>query len=432
MCALKSIAFTTLGCRLNQSETAVIKNTFNEKKYRIVDIKKPADMVVINTCTVTENGDADTRRLVNKVNRLNPNVQIALIGCQAQIQKEKLKSLKNVHWIVGNARKMALAEILKENENTPSSETQVIVPTIDRKNFTLPAAGINTKLTRANIKIQDGCDFFCSFCEIPYARGRARSREFDDILIEANTLVEAGHQEIVITGINVGTYHYEGKSLLNVIKALEALKGLARIRISSIEPTTMDESLLHYMHQSNKLCRYLHIPLQSGNDTILKSMQRKYTLKDFDAFVHLARSTVENICIGTDVIVGYPGETHTLFEDTYNYLRDAPIDYFHVFSYSKRTMTRSQPLDNIVNTKTIQERSRRLRELSARKRVLFYQSLQGQTLPVLFEQKKDDQWTGFTDNYAKVHVLSQQSLRNKIKLVKIAKEHNKALTGHLN
>ncbi|MBL8014048.1 MAG: tRNA (N(6)-L-threonylcarbamoyladenosine(37)-C(2))-methylthiotransferase MtaB, partial [Candidatus Omnitrophica bacterium] len=230
----QSIAFHTLGCRLNQSETASLENSFEGRGYTVVSHNQESDIAVINTCTVTENGDADTRRLVNRIVRKNPRVRIALVGCQAQVQKEKLTQLPNVRWVVGNQRKMDLADVLAEMPHPATA--QVVAPTIERKPFVIPIAGVDRSHTRANLKIQDGCDFFCSFCEIPYARGRARSRVFDDILTEGNALAEAGHQEIILTGINIGTYQYQDKNLMDVIRSLEQIEKIKRIRISSIEP----------------------------------------------------------------------------------------------------------------------------------------------------------------------------------------------------
>ncbi|MEI7998865.1 MAG: MiaB/RimO family radical SAM methylthiotransferase, partial [Candidatus Omnitrophota bacterium] len=303
---MKKISFYTLGCRLNQSETASIQNSFEASGYQVVAFDEPSDIVVINTCTVTEGGDSDTRRLVNKANRINPNARIALVGCQAQVQKEKLGEMPNVRWIVGNNRKMDLVAVFKEH---PDPQTAAVVtPVIDREPFTQLTASIDRQHTRANIKIQDGCDFFCSFCEIPFARGRARSRVFEDILLEARALAAAGHKEIVLTGINVGTYTNDGKTLLDVIAKLERIDELKRIRISSIEPTTIPTELFDHMGKG-KLCRYLHIPLQSGSDDVLTQMNRKYSTKEFSAFIEVAHQKVSQICIGTDVIVGFPGET---------------------------------------------------------------------------------------------------------------------------
>jgi len=409
---LKKISFYTLGCRLNQSETAVVERTFEAEGYEVVDFKEPADMVVINTCTVTENGDADTRRLVNKANRVNPNVRIALIGCQAQTQKGQLSSLPNVRWIVGNARKMDLVSIIQEldADTTP----RVIAPTIPRGSFTVPVAGIDRKHTRANLKIQDGCDFFCSFCEIPYARGRARSREFNDILKEAKTLAAAGHQELVLTGINIATYKHNNNTIVDVIDALEQIEDLKRIRISSAEPTTIPSTLIKKMAGKTKLCRYLHIPLQSGSDTVLKLMKRKYSVKEFADFIQNLYASVPQVCIGTDIIAGFPGEGEGEFEETFNFVRQHSIHYFHVFSYSKRTMTKSQDFSNEVPIPIIQQRGKQLRDLSHRKRHAFYSTLIGTTQKVLFEQMKENYWTGLTDNYVRVNLKFHKSLSNQL------------------
>lgn len=419
----KTISFYTLGCRLNQSETAVIERTFNEGRFRVVDFEKPADIVVINTCTVTENGDADTRRLVNKVNRLNPDARIALIGCQAQVQKEKLAQLKNVSWIIGNERKMDLRSILDEVKNPVTAH--VIAPTISRTNFTIPTPGVDRHHTRANIKIQDGCDFFCSFCEIPYARGRARSRVFDDILLESRALATAGHKEIVLTGINLGTYSDSNKTILHVIDELEKIPELKRIRISSIEPTTIPFELIERMTEDSKLCRYLHIPLQSANNKVLQLMKRKYAYEEFAEFITRAHNAIKDICIGTDVIVGFPGEEEDEFNDTFLKLKELPIDYFHVFSYSQRQMAKSQHFAEANSSADIQTRSQILRNLSTRKRRMYFESLLGTTQNVLFEHKTGKFYNGLTDTYVRVYVKTEEDLTNQIRAVQF-KEINGA------
>lgn len=462
-----TISFYTFGCRLNQSETAVIERTFEEEGYGVVSAEEPADIAVINTCTVTENGDTDTRRRVNKIVRQNPNVQIALVGCQAQIQKNRLAALPNVRWIVGNAKKMELKLII-EHPDAPI----VTAPSIPKTSFTMPLPGIDRHHTRANLKIQDGCDFFCSFCEIPYARGRARSREFEDILKEAQALVAAGHKELVITGINVGTYRmriplpgWEGtgdcekqdiitptlvlpqnrggngavtmtsdKTILDVISAIEQIKGLERIRISSIEPTTIPWKLIEKMADSEhgKLCRYLHIPLQSASSKILKAMKRRYTFEEFLEFVERAHKRVPGICVGTDVIAGFPGETDEDFQMTAEALRQLPIRYAHVFSYSARHLAKSKTFDEPVPSNVIAERSRILRDISRRKRRLFYESFLGTTQAVLFEQKKNGFWTGLTDNYVRVHVRSGLNLRGQFRKVRLDQINGQVLLGTTN
>jgi threonylcarbamoyladenosine tRNA methylthiotransferase MtaB len=425
---MKRVSFYTLGCRLNQAETAIIERSFEQNGYKIVDFGQPADVVVINTCTVTENGDADTRRLVNKANRLENQPQIALIGCQAQLQGKRLAQLPGVRWVVGNAVKMDLVNILGRQSG---EEPQVLTPVIKRESFTIPIAGIDKRHTRANLKIQDGCDFFCSFCEIPYARGRARSREYADIMAEAEQLVAAGHKEIVLTGINIGTYSYQNRNIDDVLSGLEAIEGLERIRISSIEPTTISERLIERMAAKNKLCRYLHLPIQSGHDDILRAMLRKYTTEDFSTFIKQVHAKVDNICLGTDVIVGFPGETEEHFDTTYELVRELPFAYFHVFSYSDRHYSRSRRYAAKVPRQVIEQRSRQVRELSARKRRLFMQRNLGQVVPVLFEQRKNGCWSGLTDNYIRVKAAANFDLANRLVPVRLEKIDSQAVFGKI-
>lgn len=404
----RTISFFSQGCRLNHSETALIERSFEAKGFNIVDFKTPSDIVVINTCTVTENGDSDARRLVNKAVKLNQDTRIALVGCMAQIQKDKLLLWPNVNWVIGNAQKAQLASIIRDDE----SEQVVIAPKMDKTPFTIDGSSKDKKHTRANLKIQDGCDFYCSFCIIPFARGPARSRVFDDILREARDLADFGHKEVVLTGINLGTYEHEGKTLLDIVKALNDIEGLERIRISSIEPTTIPYDLIHYMAEDNKLCKYLHIPLQSGCDEMLTAMSRKYNMQEFNDFIDYAYKHVPNICIGTDVIVGFPGESELLFDKTHQYLLDSHIHYFHVFSYSERQFARSKKIAEKVPTQEIARRSQLLRELSDRKRHVYQEQFIGTNQAVLFEQKKHGYWTGLTEHYVRVNLESDLNLKN--------------------
>ena len=426
---MEKISFYTFGCRLNQSETASIRNSFEQGGYQVVGFDEPSDIVVINTCTVTKGGDADTRHLVHKVNRLNPTARIALVGCQAQIQKEQLAYLPNVRWIVGNGRKMDLVSVF--NEYPQPDKPQVVVPSIERGPFSSAIASLDRSHTRANIKIQDGCDSFCSFCEIPYARGRARSRVFEDIFTEAAALVAGGHKELVLTGINIGTYSYQNKILMDVIKGMDALEGLERLRISSIEPTTIAKDIFSYMSAGHKLCRYLHVPLQSGDDEILKGMKREYTVENFSDFVRQAQAQVPQIGIGTDVIVGFPGESDAHFERTVSILKELPIHYLHVFSYSPRHRTKSR-LIKTLPAKVIAERSQILRDLSGAKRRMFYGSLLGSTQIVLFEKPKGDGWqNGLTDNYVRVKIKYPRDLFNQILPVRLQAIDRQAVVGEL-
>jgi len=427
---INTVSLYTLGCRLNQCETAILTKSLETEGFEVVDFKNPADVVVINTCTVTDKGDTDTRRLINRINRKNSKSNIALIGCQAQTQKEKLKNFKNVKWIIGNERKMDLSTILKETKDSKSPH--IITPDIKEKSgFTMPYAGTYKKHTRANLKVQDGCNFFCSYCEVPYARGRARSRKFDNILKEARTLVTQGHKEIVVTGINVGLYKNEGHNITDVIEKISEVRKLKRIRLSSIEPTTISKSLIEMMSKNQKLCRYLHIPLQSGSDAVLKRMNRRYSAKAFADFINFAHNSIPDICIGTDIMVGFPGETEKDFLKTFEFLKSLPINYFHVFSYSRRNLAKSKDFKNEINPKTVRKRSEALRNLSMNKRKSFYESLLDKKMSVLFEQKKNGCWSGLTDNFARIKVSSKEDLSNKLIKVKLKKTDGLSIAGTL-
>jgi len=426
---MNKISLKTSGCRLNQSETAVLERSFEENGYCLVDGNQPADIAVINTCTVTKEGDNDTRRLINKILRINPATRIVLIGCQAETQKEDLLKLPNVQLVVGNARKMDLAKILKEAKK--NAAPQIITPPIPKKSFTVPTAGRDRRHTRANLKVQDGCDFFCSFCEVPYARGRARSREFRDILTEANRLTQAGHKELVLTGINVGMYSYKNRTLLDVVDALEMISGIRRLRISSIEHTTIPAGLAEKMEGPSKLCRYFHIPLQSGSDKILKLMNRKYHADDYRKAINKIKEFNRDICVGTDVVIGFPGETDEDFQYTQSLLEELPISYFHVFSYSERLLAKSKNLPGKVKISTVQKRSKILRELSVQKRQAFLKSALGKTQCALFEQKKGGYWSGLTDNYIQVKVKSDKNLNNQFVPVSLESLDQQAIKGRL-
>lgn len=422
------VSFYTIGCRLNQAETATLEQSFRQSGYNVVDFSDPADVVVINTCTVTEKGDADTRRVVNKALRTRADSKIALIGCQAQTQQGDLFKLPNVQWIVGNARKMELVDIVRDTIN---AEPQLITPVVRRENFTIPVAGIDRKHTRANLKIQDGCDFFCTFCEIPYARGRARSRVFDDILKEARELVDAGFREVVLTGVNIGTYSYQSKGLVDVVDALAEIDALDRIRISSVEGTTIGGDLFKRMGVEKKLCRHLHISIQSANDDMLAAMNRRYRVAEYRALLQQAHESIDGICLGTDVIVGFPGETEEHFLDTFRTMREMPFAYFHVFSYSERGHAKSRKLGDIVPQKEIERRSQKMRDLSHRKRRLFFEKSIGATQQVLFEQKKNGLWSGLTDSYIRVHVESDLELKNQFVPVVLEEINGQTMHGRL-
>ncbi len=411
-------SFYTLGCRLNQAETALISNTFKEKGYQIAEFGEPTDVCVINTCTVTEQANAKCRQLVRQVLKRAPGTFVAVVGCYAQLGDDEIKDIDGVDLIVGTEEKMQVADYIDVPQKLP--EPLIRRSRIRRTPFTLSSVGNYENATRANLKIQDGCDFMCSFCVIPFARGRARSRIFEDIKREAIQLVAREHKELVLSGVNLGTYEHEGKKLLDIIKMLESIEGLQRIRISSIEPTTIAAELIAYMEDSDKLCSHLHIPLQSGDDSVLKGMRRIYTVSEYVDFLNEIISLIPDVCLGTDVLVGFPGENEAEFENTRQLLNDLPFAYFHVFNYSERQGTSAVKMDRKVDVHVRKERSQILRTLSNQKRKIFYEQQIGKQVQVLMEEKNESGlFQGFTDNYVKVATKTDLDLANQFVSVSI-------------
>lgn len=406
----------TLGCRLNQAETAIIAKILSDDGYEIVEWGQPADLTVINTCTVTEQADSKCRQAVRQAIRRNPNGFVAVVGCYSQIASETISRIEGVDLVVGNEHKLRLIDYI---DGLDKCDPPVMVHSsnISRDDFVIDSVGLYDHHARANLKLQDGCDFVCSFCIIPRARGRARSRKFSDILNEAQKLSDMGYREIVLTGVNIGTYSSDGHSFLDVIEGLEAVDGIDRIRISSIEPTTIGHEVIDYMTTSAKLCHHLHIPLQSGDDEILEAMCRKHTAREFADFVELAVKRIPDVGIGTDVMVGFPGEGDDQFRATQKLLADLPLEYFHVFTYSDRDSTPASRMPNKVDHHVKKERSRIMIEIGERKRYAFYERYIGKPVEVLFETNNGYSWTGFTSNYMRVRVTSDISLRNEIRSV---------------
>jgi threonylcarbamoyladenosine tRNA methylthiotransferase MtaB len=408
-------SFYTLGCRLNQAETASISATFAARGYTIVDFGDETDVCVINTCSVTEGAEAKCRQAVRAVLRRSPQAYVAVTGCYAQVGVEPLQRIDGLDLIVGTEDKMRVVDLIAEPLHKSASPQVVHTKKINRDAFTIDLVGDYSHQTRANLKIQDGCNFACAFCIIPFTRGGARSRLLHDLVREAEGLVAHGHREIVLTGVNLGTYASAGHDLLQVVQALEPIAGLDRIRISSIEPTTISEAFIEWMATSSKLCPYLHIPVQSGDDAVLTRMKRHYTRADFVRFVEGVAARVPDICLGTDVMVGFPGEDDRAFTTTRTLLADLPLAYFHVFSYSERPHTYAQRYTDQVPPPVVQERSRVLRELSGRKKAAFYRAYVGRTVRVLFErQERSGLYTGLSDQYIKVGVETSADVTNQL------------------
>ncbi|HNT87047.1 MAG TPA: tRNA (N(6)-L-threonylcarbamoyladenosine(37)-C(2))-methylthiotransferase MtaB, partial [Candidatus Hydrogenedentes bacterium] len=363
-------AIHTLGCRLNQAESALLAETLTAAGYALVPFGEPADLGIIHTCTVTREADAKSRKLVRQFIRANPHAYTAVIGCYAQMGPAALAAIPGIDLIIGNQEKLHLLDHVAAGKN----KTPLIVrDRFVRDDFTIDFAATDTPLTRrANLKVQDGCDFMCSFCIIPFARGRARSREIENVIEEAESLVRRGARELVLTGVNLGLYDYAGRSILDVIDRLNDIEGLARIRVSSIEPTTVPEGLLERMADpGHRLVPYLHLPMQSGSSRVLEAMRRKYTREEFLAFARMAADRVPDIGIGTDILVGFPGETDADFEKTCMLFEESPCFYAHVFKYSEREGAAASRMPHAVDPSAAGRRSARVRRISAIKERAF-------------------------------------------------------------
>jgi threonylcarbamoyladenosine tRNA methylthiotransferase MtaB len=412
-------SFHTLGCRLNQAETATISATFAARGYIIVESGAETDVHVINTCSVTEGAEAKCRQAVRAALRRSPHAYVVVTGCYAQVGVEALQRIDGLDLIVGTEDKMRLAELVDVPQKLGRPRV-VHSKKISRDDFTIDMVGDYSNQTRANLKIQDGCNFACAFCIIPFTRGGARSRKLDDIVREAHGLVERGHQEIVLTGVNIGTYTSDGHDLLRVVQALEEVAGLERLRLSSIEPTTIPDAFIDWMATSRRFCPYLHVPVQSGDDDVLGRMKRRYTRAEFVAFVERVTACIPDICLGTDVMVGFPGESEPAFTNTRTLLADLPLAYFHVFPYSERPHTYAQRYTEQVPPAVIQERCRLLRDLSGRKKAAFYRRFVGRSVRVLFEHREESGlYTGFSDNYIKVGVTTTDGIANRLLPVRL-------------
>ena len=412
-------SFHTLGCRLNQAETATISAAFAARGYTIVDSGAETDVHVINTCSVTEGAEAKCRQAVRAALRRSPHAYVVVTGCYAQVGVGALQRISGLDLIVGTEDKMRLVELVDVPQKLGQPRV-VHSKKISRDDFTIDIVGDYSNQTRANLKIQDGCNFACAFCIIPFTRGGARSRKLDDIVREAHGLVERGHQEIVLTGVNIGTYTSDGHDLLRVVQALEEVAGLERLRLSSIEPTTIPDAFIDWMTTSRLFCPYLHVPVQSGDDDVLGRMKRRYTRAEFVAFVERVAARMPDICLGTDVMVGFPGESEQAFTNTRTLLADLPLAYCHVFSYSERPHTYAQRYTEQVPPAVIQERSRLLRDLSGRKKAAFYRRFVGRSVRVLFECREESGlYSGFSDNYIKVGVTTADEIANRLLPVRL-------------
>ena len=411
----------------------MLGDSLTRQGYRLVEYGEKTDLLVLNTCSVTENAEKDCRYAVRKTLRHSPHAFVAVTGCYAQTGAAQLQTVPGIDLIVGTQFKMNLPDYLPaptQLRKQPEPELRHS-RTIDREDFVLPGTAYSDS-TRALLKIQDGCDFMCSFCLIPFARGRERSRVADDVLREARELAIHGYRELVLTGVNIGQYSYQGMELVDLLQALEAIPEVVRIRISSIEPTTIPERLLQHMAASRKVCHYLHFPLQSGDDGILHAMNRRYDVREYEALVGQALALMPDLGLGTDLMVGFPGEDEQAFANTMRMAGRLPFSYFHVFSYSSRPGTPAARFEPQTPPAVIRQRSKTLAELSRTKALAFYQQQIGRTVSVLFEQGERDGFrTGTTANFTRVAVPADAVAAGSIHPVTITGIMDGLAYGHL-
>ena len=405
-----------------------MENRLKNKGYELVPFGEKAELGVINTCTVTNEADGKSRSVIRKFVRTNPEAVTIVVGCYSQVSANEIAMIEGVDYVIGNHDKINFLDYITEEKPV---DPVIIRDRISREDFSIGFVGDTNYLQRANLKIQDGCDFMCTFCIIPFARGRARSRDWNDVMTEAKLMLKKGVSEVVLTGVNLGTYESEKKEFLELIHALSKLNGLKRLRISSIEPTTIPEEIFDLMADpSHCLMPYLHVPLQSGCDSILKKMRRKYGLSDMSQFFERASSKIPNLCLGTDLMVGFPGESRKDFEKTCETFMDFPFNYCHVFTFSERDGTPAAKMDDQVTMNERRERSAYLRRLSASKRMGFHESQVGRELRVLIENPKNQQFSGYSDNYVKIIVSEGfEKLSNKISIVKILEARPEYVVG---
>lgn len=419
----RRFALHTLGCKLNFSETSAIGRTLTDAGYQKVDFSEAADYYIINTCSVTQNADKETRQIVRSARRTNPDARVVVIGCYAQLKPEEIAGIPGVNMVLGASEKFKLHEHLEKLDQATDAPL-LLSGNIDEVSFYADAYSQGER-TRSFLKVQDGCDYFCSFCTIPLARGKSRSNTIAHTLEVAKKVAATGVKEIVLTGVNIGDYgktpdgnERTSENFYELIKQLDFVQGVERFRISSIEPNLLTNDIIEWVARSRRFQPHFHIPLQSGSDKILKLMRRKYLTKLYAERVAKIKEVMPYACIGVDVIVGFPGETHEQFLETYNFINGLDVSYLHVFTYSERADTRALSIKPIVPVAERKERNKMLRILSEKKRRKFYSEQTGREHRVLFESENDNGLMyGFTENYVKVAVPYNEALINTLQTV---------------
>jgi threonylcarbamoyladenosine tRNA methylthiotransferase MtaB len=422
----KKVAFYTLGCKLNFSETSTIARDFQNEGFERVDFEEIADIYVINTCSVTDNADKQFKQIVKKAMKLNDKAFVAAVGCYAQLKPEELAAVEGVDLVLGATEKFKITDYI--NDLSKNDMGEVHSCEIEEADFYVGSYSIGDR-TRAFLKVQDGCDYKCTYCTIPLARGISRSDALENVLKNAKEISQQGIKEIVLTGVNIGDYgkgEFGNKkhehTFLDLVKALDEVEGIERLRISSIEPNLLKNETIEFVSKSRTFVPHFHIPLQSGSNDILKKMKRRYMRELYTERVAKIREVMPHACIGVDVIVGFPGETDEHFLETYHFLNDLDISYLHVFTYSERDNTEAVEMDGVVPMNVRSKRSKMLRGLSVKKRRAFYETQIGTNRVVLFEsENKEGYIHGFTENYVKVKTPWNPELVNTLHNIQLTK-----------
>ena len=426
---MKKVAFYTLGCKLNFSETSTISRQFEERGFQKVDFADTPDVFIINTCSVTENADKKCKKIVREAQKINPDGFVAIIGCYAQLKPKEISEIEGVDAVLGAAEKFRLLDLLPTFKK--SEQAHVLASEIKEANAFNNAYSINDR-TRTFLKVQDGCNYHCAFCTIPLARGKSRSDSIENIIKSAQEIAATDTKEIVLTGVNIGDFGIQdGKRVekfVDLVKEIDQVEGIDRIRISSIEPNLLTNEIIEYTLSSKRFVPHFHIPLQSGSNKILRKMRRRYLRELYEDRVSKIKSLIPDCCIGVDVIVGFPGETEEDFIDTYNFLNELDISYLHVFTYSERANTAAPEMEGTVPMKERNRRSKMLRILSEKKKRQFYESQLGTTRTVLFEDDVEDgMMHGFTENYVRVAAKYDPLLINELKTVQLTRINEKGV-----
>jgi len=419
---MKKVAFYTLGCKLNFSETPTIARSFEARGYRKVPFDQAPDIFIINTCSVTDNADKKCAKIVREAKKIAPESFVAIIGCYAQLKPKEISNILGVDAVLGAAEKFRMFDYIEEF--IPQSKTQVFTSEIKTADVFNASHSYGDR-TRTFLKVQDGCNYKCGFCTIPLARGKSRSESIENILNQANQIALTEVKEIVLTGVNIGDFGIQGgkrkEKFIDLLKALDNVEGIDRFRISSIEPNLLTEKIIDFVAKSKRFVPHFHIPLQSGSDLILHDMKRRYDTSLYAERIKKIKAIMPHCCIGVDVITGFPGETKAEYLKTYDFLRELDVSYLHVFTYSERENTRAFEMANPVPKKERQKRSVMLRTLSEKKKRYFYETQKDQIRTVLFEDNiEDGEMQGYTENYVRITAKYDPMLTNELKKVRLS------------